>query len=86
MDDESYFTLEGNEWQEQSYYESENHPASADVKFIRKTRLTAKVLLWLAVSEYDGNQYFSSPALLSIRNCQPELHKLKHHKKEKIVF
>jgi hypothetical protein len=38
--------------QEQSYYGSENHPASADIKFIRKTRLNAKVLLWLAVSEY----------------------------------
>jgi hypothetical protein len=51
MDDESYFTVDGNEWQQQSYYEGEDHPSTEDVKFIRKTKLPAKVLLWLAVSE-----------------------------------
>jgi transposase len=45
MDDESYFTVDGNEWQQQSYYESEDHPAPKDVKFIRKTKFPAKVLL-----------------------------------------
>jgi hypothetical protein len=38
-------------WQHKSYYESEDHPATEDVKFIRKTKYPAKVLLWLAVSE-----------------------------------
>jgi hypothetical protein len=28
------FTVDGNEWQHQSYYESEDHPATEDVKFI----------------------------------------------------
>jgi hypothetical protein len=37
MEDESHFTVDGNEWQQQSYYESEDH--------------SAKVWLWLAVSE-----------------------------------
>jgi hypothetical protein len=46
MDDESYFTVDGNEWQQQSYYESEDHPAIEDVKFIRKTKFPAKVLFW----------------------------------------
>jgi hypothetical protein len=35
MDNESYFTVEGNEWQQHSYYDSENHPAKENVKFIR---------------------------------------------------
>jgi hypothetical protein len=42
---ESYFTVDGNEWQQQSYYESEDHPTKEDVKFIRKTKFPAKVLL-----------------------------------------
>jgi hypothetical protein len=53
-DDESYFTVDGNEWQQQSYYESEVHPATEDGKLIRQvynTKFPAKVLLWLAVSE-----------------------------------
>jgi hypothetical protein len=49
VDNESYFTVDGNEWQLQSYYESENHPATEDVKFIRKNKFPVKVLLWLAV-------------------------------------
>jgi hypothetical protein len=40
MDDESYFTVEGNVWQQQSYYESEDHPE--DVNFICKTKLLYK--------------------------------------------
>jgi hypothetical protein len=51
MDDESFFMVEGNEWQQQSYYESEDHPATEDVELIHKTKFPAKVLLWLAVSE-----------------------------------
>jgi hypothetical protein len=51
MDDESYFTVDSNEWQQQSYYESEDHPTTEDVKFIRKTKFPAKGLLWLTASE-----------------------------------
>jgi hypothetical protein len=45
MDDESYFTVDGNEWQQKIYYESEDHLATENVKFIRKTKFPAKVLL-----------------------------------------
>jgi hypothetical protein len=45
MDDESYFTVDGNGWQQQSYYESEDHPATENVKFIRKAKFPAMVLL-----------------------------------------
>jgi hypothetical protein len=51
IDDDSYFTVDGNEWQQQSYSEPEDHPATEDVKFICKTKFSAKVLLWLAISE-----------------------------------
>jgi hypothetical protein len=52
MCDGFYFMVDGNEWQQQSYYESEDHPATEDVKFIRiKTKFPAQVLLWLAVRE-----------------------------------
>jgi hypothetical protein len=51
MDDESYFTVDGNEWQQRSYYESKDRPATENVKFIRKTKFPAKVLLLLAVRE-----------------------------------
>jgi hypothetical protein len=51
MFDESYFTVDSSEWQQQSYYETEDHPASEGVKFLRKSKFSAKVLLWLAVSE-----------------------------------
>jgi hypothetical protein len=51
MEDESYFTVAGIEWQQQSYYGSEDHPTTEDVKFICKTKFLAKVFLWLAVSE-----------------------------------
>jgi hypothetical protein len=36
MDDESYFMVEGKEWQQQSYYESEDQPATEVVKIIHK--------------------------------------------------
>jgi transposase len=53
MDVESYFTVDGNDWQQQSYCESESedHPATEDVKFI----ISVKVLLWLAVYQYFIN-------------------------------
>jgi hypothetical protein len=49
MNDKSYFTVDGNKWQQQSYSESED--ATENVKFISKTNFPAKVLLcgWLSV-------------------------------------
>jgi hypothetical protein len=43
MDDQSYFNSN-------SYYKSEDYPSTEDV--IYKTKFPAKILLWLAVSEY----------------------------------
>jgi hypothetical protein len=56
IDEESYFTVEGNQWHQQSHYESDYHPATEDIQFIDKTEFSAKVLLWLPVSEYDVSE------------------------------
>jgi hypothetical protein len=90
----SYFTVDGNEWQQQSYYESEDHPATKDVKFISKTKFLAKVLLWLAVSESGISEpvFFKADLAFNkevyISKCLPVLDKFiqKHHNNEKIVF
>jgi hypothetical protein len=79
IDDESYFTVDGNAWQQQSYNKSVDHPATEDVKFIRNTKFPAKVLL-LAVSESD----ISEPMFFKA-GLVPVLHKFiqKHHKNKK---
>jgi hypothetical protein len=65
-DHESYFTVDDNERQQKSYYESDDHPATEDVQFIRKTKFPAKVLLWLVVSESGISEpVFSKPVLQS---------------------
>jgi hypothetical protein len=48
IDDESYFTVDGNEWHQQSYYESEDYPSIEYVKFILKNKFSAKVLVFVA--------------------------------------
>jgi hypothetical protein len=69
---------DGNEWQHHSYYESEDHPTTEDVKFICKTKFPAKVLLWLAVSESGiSEQVFFKAGLavnkeVYISKCIPE--------------
>jgi hypothetical protein len=85
MNDESFFKVDGNEWQQQCYYKSEDHPAIEDVKFIRKSKFPAKVLLWLAVSESGISEpvlFKSGLAEVYISKCLPILRKFiqKHHK------
>jgi hypothetical protein len=95
MDDESYFTVDGNEWQQQTYYlKSEDHPATEDAKLIRKTKFLVKILVWLAVSESGIIEPVFFKAVLAVNKevyiskCLPVLHKYiqKHHKKKKIVI
>jgi hypothetical protein len=94
MADESYFTVDGNEWQQQSYSESEDHPATEEVKFVRKTKFPAKVLLWLAISESGISEpvFFKVSLAVNeevyISKCRSVLHKFiqKHHKNKKIAF
>jgi hypothetical protein len=73
---------DGNEWQQQSYYESEDHPATEDVKFIRKIKFPAKILLWLAVSKSSMSDpvFFKAGLAVNkevyISKCLPVLQKL----------
>jgi hypothetical protein len=82
MNDESNFTVDGNERQQQSYYESEDHPATENVKFIRKTKFPAKVLLWLATRESGISEpvFFKAGLAVNkemyISKCLPVLHVL----------
>jgi hypothetical protein len=81
MDDESYFR------QQQRYYESENHPATEDVKFIRKIKFPAKVFLWLAVSASGICEpvFFKAGLAVTKSKCLPVLHIFiqKHYKNKK---
>jgi hypothetical protein len=45
MCDEYFFMIDGNEWQQQSYYESEDHPATGNVKFMRMTKFPSEGFL-----------------------------------------
>jgi hypothetical protein len=88
MDDESYFTVDGNEWQQQNYYESKDHLALEGVKLIRKIKFPANVLLWVAVNESPKSILVFFKAGLAVNKevyiskCLPILHKFiqKHHK------
>jgi hypothetical protein len=82
VDDESYFTVDVNEWKQQSYDESEDHASTEDVKFTRKTKFPAKVLLRLAVSESGISEpvFFKAGLAVNkevyISKCLPVLHKI----------
>lgn len=94
MDDESYFTIEGNEWQGDSYYECEGHEIPENVKFKTRSKFPKKVLVWLAISESGVSEpVFLQSGLavnkqIYINKCIPKLEKFikKFHKHEKVVF
>lgn len=94
MDDESYFTVEGNEWQEKYYFESSEHEAPKTSKYISKTKFPGKVLLWLAISECGISEpvFFKGGLAVNANvyneKCIPKLEKFikKHHQNDKIVF
>jgi hypothetical protein len=96
MDDDSYFTVDGNEWKQHSFYESVDHPdpATEDVNFIRNTKFPANVSLWLAFGKSGISEpvFFKAGLAVNkevyISKCLPVLHKFiqKHHKNDKIVF
>lgn len=51
MDDESYFTVEGNEWCPKFYFKLPGVDVPDKVKYNTKTKFPGKVLLWMAISE-----------------------------------
>lgn len=50
MDDESYFTLDGNEWQGEHYFENPNGLVDDKVKYVEHTKFPKKVMVWLTIS------------------------------------
>jgi hypothetical protein len=63
--DEFFFTVEGNAWPQQSYHESEDHPAAKEVKFIHK--IPAKILWWLIISEYGVSKPLFYKSCLAVK-------------------
>jgi hypothetical protein len=89
MDDQSYFTVDGNAMSGNSkFLMSLKSEVTENVKFIRKTVFPAKVLLWLAVSE----SVIGRPVLQSTKKCtypnvyQYVINLSKSPQKQKIVF
>jgi hypothetical protein len=81
MDDQSYFMVEGYEWQQQRYYESEDYP-----------KTTVRVLLWLVVSECGVSESVFFKSILAVNKkqyiskCLPALYKfIKNTKKKEIT-
>jgi hypothetical protein len=68
MADESYFRVDGNEWQEKSYYESEDRPATENVKFIHKT-ISCQRRFWKVYS----NNYRSKDVKCLMAKIRKEL-------------
>ena len=52
MDDESYFTLDGNEWQGKFFYDDSTTPVENSVKYITKTKFPKKVMVWVTISQF----------------------------------
>ena len=63
MDDETYLTLDGNDWQGTSYFTSPTNQVSSEVKFISHIKYPKKVLLRLE-NQREGDV---KAAILSLR-------------------
>lgn len=94
MDDESYFTINGNEWQGKNYGDQKGIEVSDEVKYISKEKYPKKVMVWLALSRYGISKpvFFRSGLAVSseiyVQKCMPKLKKFikKYHKDGNIVF
>lgn len=94
MDDETYLTLDGNDWQGTSYFTSPTKEVSSEVKFISHTKFPKKVLLWLTISEKGMSKPLFFRSGLAVNGeiystkCLPEVASFikKYHKGEDAVF
>jgi len=92
-DDESYFTLDGNEWQWQHYFQGRGEVENA-VKYIEHSKFPKKVLLWLAISSEGMSEpvFFQSGLAVNseryIAECLPKVAEFikSKHKKKNTVF
>lgn len=93
MDDESYFTMDGNEWQGKHYFEGKR-PIDDNIKFVEHTKFPKKVLLWLAISQHGMSEpeFFESGLAVNseryINYCLPKVKEFinKKHSTLKVIF
>ena len=94
MDDESYFTLDGNEWQGHHYYDTPESVAADHVKISPTTKFPEKILVWLAIS-YEGMscpKFCSSNLAVNADRyadiCLPEVKNFikKYHRTDEVIF
>lgn len=94
MDDETYLTLDGNNWQGKGYFTSPTKEISSNVKYIAHTKFPKKVLLWLTISEKGMSRpvFFLSGTAVNGESystkCLPEVAAFikKYHKDDNVVF
>jgi transposase len=94
MDDETYLTLDGNDWQGTGYFTSPHKPVENKVKYISHTKFPKKVLLWLTISEKGMSNPILFPSGLAVNaevystQCLPEVSRFikKFHAHDDIVF
>lgn len=94
MDDESYFTLDGNEWQGKHYFEKNDAPVSSEVKYVEHKKFPKKVLLWLAISPNGMSEpvFFESGLAVHgdiyVERCLPKVQDFikQKHRGKNVVF
>jgi len=95
MDDESYFSLDGSNFYENYYFSHESMDVADNVKFKFVGKFTAKVLVWIAISEKGMSKVFISKsknavnAEIYLNECiKKRLVKFinKYHKEDIYVF
>jgi hypothetical protein len=94
IDDESYITLDGNEWQSQDYYYHESSSTSDEVRNIAQQKFPEKVLMWLCISERRMSKLKFFKSGLGIKGdtystqCISEVKKFiqKYHSGDKVLF
>lgn len=94
MDDESYFTLDGNEWQGKNYFEKSGNVVDVNVKYVEHTKFPKKVLLWVAISPRGISKpvFFESGLAVNVDRyinfCLPKVHDfiIEKHRGANVMF
>ena len=94
MDDETYFTMDGNEWQGNHYFDYPSIEISSKIKHIEHSKFPKKVMLWLCISERGMSepQFFEAGLAVNAERykkyCLQKVAKFieSHHKNIKTVF
>lgn len=94
MDDESYFTIDGNEWQENSYYDDGRVEINDETRYVSAAKYPQKVLVWLAISSKGMSKPLFLPRGLAVDKetystmCLPQVKAFirKYHQNDNVLF